>query len=435
MISSIKSWFMNQWSLLISRQFFPQFITQFLGACNDNIFKNALIILIVFRLADSLALDAQLLVALASGLFILPFFLFSITAGQIADKYRKSQLIMQIKLAELLIMLCAAIGFFWQNITFLMLILFLLGIQAAFFGPLKYSILPELLKKDDLLIGNGLTGAATFVAILIGTILGGVLIMHAQGPAIISGIIILLALLGWLSACLVPKTTHTNAEQPFNKHLFQETGKLLRFAHARKPVFLSILGISWFWLFGSTILTLLPPFTKTILQGDETVVTFFMTIFSIGIAIGSLIYTTISKTQIRHHAVYLSLLALSFFTMDLGFTAHITKQSTNFMNITQFLSDSTHYRIILDAFGMAFFGGLYTVPLYTLMQTHTPSTHRARMIALNNIMNALFMTLSAVVLMGLTSMGCSLKHIFLILSSGCFINTCAFYHHRSRMIC
>lgn len=426
---------MNQWSLLVSRQFFPQFITQFLGACNDNIFKNALIILIVFRLADSLALNAQLLVALASGLFILPFFLFSITAGQIADKYQKSQLVVQVKFAELLIMLCAAIGFYWQNMTFLMLVLFLLGIQAAFFGPLKYSILPELLKKDDLLTGNGLTGAATFVAILIGTILGGILIMRDRGPAIISGIIILLALLGWLSAWFVPKTAHTDPDQSFNNHLFQEMGKLLRYAQARKPVFLSILGISWFWLFGATILTLLPPLTKTILQGDETVVTFFMTIFSIGIALGSLIYATISKTQIRHHAVYLSLLALSLFTMDLGLSAHITNKSTNFMNITQFLSDSAHYRIILDAFGMALFGGLYTVPLYTMMQTHTPTTHRARMIALNNIMNALFMTVSAVALMSLTSIGCSLKNILLILSVGCLINTGAFYHHRSRMSC
>lgn len=424
---------MNQWSLLRSRQFFPQFITQFLGACNDNIFKNALIILIVFQIADSLDLDAKILVALASGLFILPFFLFSITAGQLADKYRKSQLVIYIKLAEVGIMLGAAVGFYWQNMTFLMLILFLLGIQAAFFGPLKYAILPELLKKEDLLIGNGLTGAATFIAILLGTIIGGILIMHSQGPMIISTIIILLALLGWLSACFIPKTEHIDLKQSLNIAIFQEMKSLLKYAIIRKPVYLSIMGISWFWLFGATILTLLPPFTKTILQGDETVVTFFMAIFSIGIALGSLIYAKISQSNIGQHAVYFSLLALSLFTADLGLSTHNATQSTAFMNITQFLAIPAHYRTIVDASGIAIFGGLYTVPLYTLIQTHTPATHRARMIALNNIMNALFMTVSAIALMSLASLSCSIQQTFLILSVGCCINTVIFYRQRIRL--
>lgn len=422
---------MTQWMLLRSRQFLPHFISQFLGACNDNIFKNALIILIVFQLADSLAINAQFLVALASGLFILPFFVLSITAGQIADKYCKSKLIVQMKYAEFLIMLGGAIGFYTQNIPCLMVILLLLGIQATFFGPLKYAILPELLMKEDVIKANGLIGAATFLAILIGTILGGILIMRPAGRATISGIVVSMALLGCLSAWLIPTTQYTNPAQPVNGKILQEIRQLLMIARRYPLLFFSIIGISWFWLFGATILAILPPFTKTVLQGDETVVTFLMAIFSIGIAIGSLLYAKIAQIFLRSHIILVSLLGMSVCTLDLGwFISHLSHHST-LLNIKQFLSDVTHFRVIGDACGLAIFGGLYTVPLYTLIQTKTPTTHRARMIALNNIMNALFMIISALSLMGLTSMGYSPAQILAILTTGSIALTAILYFSRA----
>lgn len=422
---------MNQGSLLTSRQFLPQFMTQFLGACNDNIFKNALIMLIVFKLSDALGLNAQLWVALASGVFMLPFFLFSITAGQLADKYCKSNLIIQLKFAEVLLMICAAIGLYSQNILWLMVTLFLLGVQATFFGPLKYAILPELLAKSALLRGNSLTGAGTFIAILIGTIIGGIFIMAPYGQTIISGILIVLALFGWLSAWCIPTTVYTNPTQAIHGNIFQEMGTLWKFASARKSLLLSIIGISWFWLFGSTLLSILPPFTKIILQGDEAVVTFFMAIFSIGIALGSLLYPQIAKAKLGKHAIYLSLLGLTLCTIDLGLSAHAHIEHSTLQNIHQFLSDPAHYRAVLDACGIAIFGGLYTVPLYTIIQIQTPDTHRAQVIALNNIMNALFMILGAVSLMGLTSIGCTIAQNLLVLAIGSSLVTGYLYLYRT----
>lgn len=419
------------WTLFSSRQFFPLFVTQFLGACNDNIFKNALIIFIVFLVSDSLAISAQFLVAMASGLFILPFFLFSITAGQVADTYRKSTLILYTKLIEFLLIPFAILGFYWHHIGLLMATLFLLGIQASFFGPLKYAILPELLtKKEDLLRGNGFIQAATFIAILIGTIVGAIFIMVPQGKAIISSIMLLLALLGVLSAWCIPPTQYAQFKEKTHCNILQEMRTLLKFVRARPPLLISILGISWFWLFGSTILSILPPFTKIMLKGDETVVTFFLATFSIGIAIGSLICVKISKTRLRSHIIYLSLLGLTLCTMDMALTLHLADKQEKLISISQFLHYPAHYRVIVDALGLAIFGGLYTVPLNTLIQSKTPLTHRARVIALNNIMNALFMICSALGIMGLTSLGMSITQNLWVLGGGCAVVSILLYRHR-----
>lgn len=423
---------MNPRPLLRSRQFLPLFIAQFLGACNDNIFKNALIIFIVFQLADSMALNAQFLVAMASGLFILPFCIFSLPAGQLADKYQKSRLIVIMKFVEVLLMPCAVLGFYWESITLLMASLCLLGVQATFFGPLKYAILPELLAKNELVRGNGLIQAATFIAILAGTIIGGIFIMTPHGKAIIASILLLLALLGWGSAWFIPPTQHTHFSQTVNKNMLREVWTLWRFARAHKPIFLSILGLSWFWLFGATILSILPPFTKTILQGDETVVTFLITIFSIGIALGSLIYIKIAQTKARSHAIYLSLLGLSVCTVDMAMVTHIPLASTRLVNMIQFLSNPGHYRVILDAVGLAMFAGIYTVPLNTLLQTQTPPTQRAQIIALNNIVNALFMIVSAVGIIGLTSIEASVQQTLWVIAAGSGLLTGYLYHQRTQ---
>lgn len=424
---------MNYWSLLTSRHFLPQFLTQFLGACNDNIFKNAVIILIVFQLADTSGGNAPLLVALATGLFILPFFLCSLTAGQIADKYRKSTLILQIKLAEVFLMIGAALGFYWQSVPVLMVTLLLLGAQAAFFGPLKYAILPELLAEDDLITGNGITGAATFIAILVGTIIGALFIMAPNGRLIISSTLIILACIGYGTAWFIPMTTYTNPKQTVNINALHAILELGRFAHARKTLFLSIIGISWFWLYGATLLSIFPSLTKTILHGDESVVTLFMAMFSIGIALGSVLYTKLAKTKVQAKLVCWSLLGLTLFTADLSWSTSHPFNQTTLITVKQFLSDSAHYRIIVDACCVAIFGGLYTVPLYTLLQSRTPHTHRARIIAFNNIMNALFMIVSAASLMGLSSISCSLSQNVLILAIATGVITLYFFRHQNRI--
>ena len=279
----------NQLKLFTTQRFLPLFITQFLGAFNDNIFKNALIILITFRIAEGLGLNAQLLVALAAGFFILPFFLFSATAGQLADRYEKSRMISVIKLFEVMLMALAAIGFYLQSTWFLMFVLFALGVQAAFFGPLKYAILPEHLHENELIAGNGLIEAGTFISILLGTILGGALILQKQGEYVISAVIMLVALAGWCSSLFIPRTNTYPTKIKINYNFISETKNLLVYAKQKRDVFLCILAISWFWLFGATFLSELPVFAKDALHADQRIVILFMTLFSIGLAIGSMI--------------------------------------------------------------------------------------------------------------------------------------------------
>ena len=274
--------------ILKSRRFLPLFVTQFLGAFNDNLYKNAVVVLILFRLAGDAAGDGEVLVAIAGGLFILPFFLFSATAGQLADKYDKARMIRAVKAAEIVIMGLAAAGFVWGRIDFLLAVLFLMGAQSTFFGPLKYGILPQHLEAKELVGGNALIEAATFLAILIGTIAGGLLILTDGGTAIVSAGVVAVALAGWAASLTIPAAPASAPGLKVNWNLVSETGGILRHAAARRDIFLSILGISWFWLVGATFILLFPPYAKEVLGGDETVVTLFLTVFSVGIGIGSI---------------------------------------------------------------------------------------------------------------------------------------------------
>ncbi|MBY0430036.1 MAG: MFS transporter, partial [Rhodospirillales bacterium] len=271
----------NQAPLLKSRRFLPLFVTQFLGAANDNVFKNALAILIIYRIGAGTSVNAQVLVTASAGLFILPFFLFSATAGQLADKYEKARLIRIIKFAEILLMSLGAVGFFTGNPWFLLAVLFLLGAQATFFGPLKYAILPDHLREDELVDGNAWIEGGTFLAILLGTITGGLLILTEWGIAAISALTVLLAALGWLSSLYIlpagPRAPHLRV----GWNIFSETAAIMRQATQRRDVFLSILGISWFWLVGATFLSQFPAFAKDVLNANEHVVTLFLTVFSV----------------------------------------------------------------------------------------------------------------------------------------------------------
>jgi acyl-[acyl-carrier-protein]-phospholipid O-acyltransferase/long-chain-fatty-acid--[acyl-carrier-protein] ligase len=387
----------NQMRLLITRRFLPLFITQFFGAFNDNVFKNALVILIAYRIVSSISLS-QILVTIAAGIFILPFFLFSATAGQLADKYEKSQLIVVIKFAEIILMLLATLSFYFQNVPMLFLVLFLLGVQATFFGPLKYSILPNLLNKNELLAGNGLIEAGTFVSILLGTIFGGVLVLLPFGEYLISMAICLIAIFGFLSSLSIPKTTIQNLNLVINYNFFTETIRLIQYSKTRSDIFLSIMGISWFWFIGAVYLAEFPVFTKDILHADQYVVTLFIALFTIGIAIGSLLCNQLLKGTVSPKYVPLTLFGITIFTIDLYFASYQmnTILIDHLLNPIQFLSTFNGIHIAIDLLIISVCGGLYTVPLYALLQQKSDEAYRARVIASNNIINAIFMVLASI---------------------------------------
>lgn len=407
----------TQFHLLKTRRFLPLFITQFLGAFNDNIYKNALVILLTYRLAQTSVTHEQLLVTLAGGIFILPFFLFSATAGQLADKFDKSMLIRLVKCAEIIFMLSAAYGFYSANTGLLLFTLFLMGVHSTFFGPLKYAILPDQLQENELISGNALIEAATFIAILIGTILGGVLILSKIGILAISALIISVAIIGLFSSFYIPATPPAQRNLKINFNFVAETWNIIKYTQQNRSVFLSILGISWFWLIGATFLSQFPNFTKNILGADSAVITLFLTLFSIGIAVGSLVCNRLLHGKISAKYVPVSIFAMSFCMMDLFFASrNIAIVQHSLIGIAGFLSSLQNWRICFDIFFLSIFGGFYVVPLYALLQTESDTEHRARAISVNNILNALFMVAAAIVVMLLLLLHLTIPQIFLCLA-------------------
>jgi acyl-[acyl-carrier-protein]-phospholipid O-acyltransferase/long-chain-fatty-acid--[acyl-carrier-protein] ligase len=387
----------SQWHLLTSKRFLPLFLTQFLGALNDNAFKNALVILITYTAMDSAGLSPQIMVTLAAGIFILPFFLFSATAGQLADKWNKAKLIRIIKFIEILLMGGAAVGFFLGNAAFLLCILFLMGAQSAFFGPLKYGILPDHLHENELIGGNALIEAGTFLAILFGTMLGGLLILAENGAAIISTLAIITAFTGWLFSLFIPPAKPASPKIKVGYNLLYETGAILQHIRQNTILFRSILGISWFWLFGATFLSQFPVFAKEIIGGSEQIVTLFLVVFSIGIGIGSLFCNKLLKSEIAATYTPLSILSMTIFTIDLFFASEniLPPGEGELIGAVAFLNSLAHWRILLDLLAISICGGIYVVPLYAIVQRYSETSHLSRVIAGNNIMNALFMVLSA----------------------------------------
>jgi acyl-[acyl-carrier-protein]-phospholipid O-acyltransferase/long-chain-fatty-acid--[acyl-carrier-protein] ligase len=405
----------RQLELLKAPRFFPIFAAQFLGAFNDNVFKNALVILITYRLGNSVRLDPQILVTFAAGLFILPFFLFSATAGQLADKYEKSQLIKIIKFFEIPLMILASLAFYLQSVYLLLSVLFFLGVQAAFFGPLKYSILPNLLCKDELLAGNGMIEAATFVSILLGTIFGGILVLLPYGEYLISISIVVISLLGFLVSLAIKNTHIQNMSLTINYNFFVETWRVIAYSKQRSDIYTSIIGISWFWLVGAVYLAEFPVFAKNILQADQYVVTMFIAIFSIGIAVGSLLCNALLKGKVSAKYVVPAALGMTVFAVDLYFS---TKEiglfvASSLMTPLQFLSMLSGWRISVDLFLIAVCGGLYTVPLYAILQQRSDESHRARVIASNNIINAMFMVFASIATILMLNLKFTVVDVFL----------------------
>ena len=408
----------SQSHLLKTKRFLPLFLTQFLGAFNDNVFKNALVILITYSVAEKSAFSPQLMVTAAAGIFILPFFIFSAIAGQMADKFVKAKLIQSIKLIEIVLMIGASIGFYFESPNFLMLVLFLMGTQSAFFGPVKYGILPDQLHKDELISGNALIEAGSFVSILLGTILGGLLILVDGGTTIISFVVILVALIGWVCSRFIPSGPPADPDIKIQGNIIVSTYQIVQHIREKPAVFRSILGISWFWLFGASFLSQFPTFGKDIIGGNEQVVTLFLAVFSIGIGIGSLFCNKLLKGEIAATYVPLGILGMTVFTIDLFFASGSAGRTNGdeLIGVMAFLTTFPNWRILFDLFSIAVCAGIYIVPLYAIMQSMCDEAHRSRTIAGNNVMNAFFMVVSALGITFLLANDFSVTHVFLIIA-------------------
>ena len=402
--------------LLFTRRFAPFFWTQFLGAFNDNVFKNALMLIIAFQASQHLSMASDVVVNLAAGLFILPFFLFSAMAGQVADKMEKSLLTRTIKFMEIIIMTGAAIALWMDSLAFLLALLFLMGTQSAFFGPVKYSIMPEHLKETEIVGGNALVEMGTFLAILLGTLCGGLLVQMQSGPVVAGGVLISVAFVGWIASRKIPVTRIAAPGLTIRWNIFRETLWTIRAARRERSVFLSILGISWFWLLGAAYLTQLPNFTRQMLGGGEGVVTLLLSLFSIGVGGGSLLCERLSDKKVELGLVPLGSIGLSVFGIDLFWACRLPDPG-GLLSVAAFLKTPGSLRLMVDFVMIGVFGGVYIVPLFAMVQMRTRPHERARVIAANNILNALFMVLAAVagaVVLGV--IGVSIPVFFLVLA-------------------
>lgn len=417
--------------LLATRRLLPLFIAQFLGAVNDNLFKNALVILIAYR-DTSNPRATEILVTLAGAVFIFPYFLFSATAGQMADRFAKYRLVRFVKAWEIGLMLVAAVGFAFNSILFQMAVLFGLGMQAAFFGPVKYAIIPELLAEEELVEGNALIEAGTFLAILIGTIAGGLLILAPKGAAIVSSAQLVMAVAGWAAAHAIPRGRAASPGLALNPNFVAESVHIMRYAYRQPALRFPLLGISWFWFLGIAYLAQFPNFAKEILGADNQVVTLFLTLFSIGIGVGALLCGALQKGAINARLVPWGALGLTLFGLDFWFVGRAAVPAPGLMGAAQFLAIPAHWRIVVDLFAIAIAGGLYCVPLYAIMQARSETEHRARVIAANNVTNALFMTAAGILSAAMLAAGLGIASVFLALGIGNAVVTVASWRVRRR---
>lgn len=391
----------SQFGLLKERRFLPFFLTQGLGAFNDNVFKNALIVLVTFVMVGLSDDDKHGLTNLAAGLFILPFFLFSAISGQLADKFDKSRLAVGVKVLELLIMLVGVFAFMHQHVPLLMVLLFLMGLHSTLFGPLKYGILPQVLKSEELVGGNGLIEMATFLAILGGTILGTSLIGIPERGAMFVGICtVVLAVLGLVTAWLMPATAPVDPESKLDWNLFRATWRSVSELTDNRTVFLSCLGISWFWFFGSIYFTQLPVYTESVLGGSAKVYTMLLAIFSVGVAIGSMLCEKLSGHKVEIGLVPFGALGMTLFGADVYF-AWPEAVTVRDLSISAWLAMPGAKRVVADLIGMAVFSGFFIVPLFALVQSRSDPKRRSRIFAANNILNAVFMVIASLIAVGL----------------------------------
>jgi MFS family permease len=419
---------MSQYALLRLSRFLPLFVTQFLGAFNDNIFRNALVIFITFTVAEQSDINSTILVIMAGGIFFLPFFLLSATAGQLADKFEKAMMIRYIKTAEIVIMLGAAVGFLAQNVWVLLFILFLNGAQSAFFGPLKYGILPQHLTEHELTGGNGLVQMGTYVSILLGTIIGGVLVAQGQaGPLAVGAALIAVAVAGRWASNFIPYAAPPEPGLRVDPNIARQTLVIMRYALESRGVFLAVVAISWFWFTGATFLSLVPSYTRDVILGDEYVATLLLTAFSVGIGLGSLLCERFSRSRIEPGLVPIGALGIAVFAADLYFAAPAAALPGQLVTVGAFVAETANWRVLVDLSLIGFFGGLYVVPLYAMVQHRCNPAHRARIIAANNVLNSLFMVASALLVIALVSLGWTPRDVFLLMAALTLVATGAIF--------
>ena len=396
----------SQFVLMGERRFAPYFWTQFFGSFTSNLLKNALIVLMTYHTARFAGegsvfagMQPGVLVNMAAGLFIVPFILFSASAGQIADKYDKATLIRLIKACEIAIMALAAVGFASGSLALLFTALFLAGTQSAFFGPVKYSILPQTLQEAELVGGNALVETGTFVAILAGTLAGGYLASLGEaGPGAAAFATVAFALAGFAVSCLIPRTGAADPSLAIDWNPWRETVRNFAAIRANRTVFLSILGISWFWLYGALYLSQFPDFAKNVLGGSETTVSALLATFSVGVGAGSLACERLSGHKVEIGLVPFGSIGLTLFGIDLYFAA---------------AGDLERARVFIDLALLGVFGGFYIVPLYALIQTRTEKSHVSRVVAGNNIFNAIFMAAGALAAIAMLKAGLGVLDILL----------------------
>ena len=402
----------SQFALLTQRRFAPFFWTQFFGAANDNLFKFAFTVLVTYQLQVAWLPAAQAGLVIGA-LFVLPYLLFSATSGQLADKVEKTTLIRFVKTLEIGIMALAAWGFWTVHVPALLACVFLLGLHSTLFGPVKFAYLPQHLSERELTGGNGMVEMGTFVAILLGNVAGGALIATpAVGAQHVALACFALALIGRATAQAVPRSPATDPQLVINWNPVSETWRNLKLAHGNLVVFRSLLGISWMWFFGAVFLAEFPAFAKEILHGDEQVASLLLVVFSVGIGIGSLLCEVLSRRHVEIGLVPLGAIGMSVFSVDLYFAARGLPPSAGY-TLSAFLAEHDHWRVMADLALLSLFAGLYSVPMYALIQMRSAPSHRARIIAANNILNALFMIASAVIVGVLIGAGFTIPQVFL----------------------
>jgi len=404
----------NQFALLAQRRFAPFFWTQFLGAGNDNLFKFAFTVMVTYQLHVSW-LPPEMAGLVIGALFILPFLLFSATSGQLTDKIDKTKMIRFVKWFEIAVMALAAYGFVTAHVPVLLLCVFLMGLHSTLFGPVKFAYMPQHLNERELTGGNGMVEMGTFVAILLGSLIGGVLVVVPQvGAQYIAWACLGVAVLGRVTAQFVPPTPATDPGLTINWNPFTETWRNLKLAHENRAVFRSLLGISWMWFFGAVFLSQFPSFSKEVLHGDANVASLLLVVFSIGIGIGSLLCEMLSRRHVEIGLVPLGAIGMSVFAIDLYFASRGLPAPAVPYSVSAFVAQPAHWRVMTDLLLLSLFAGIYSVPMYALIQLRAQPTHRARIIAANNILNALFMIVSSVLVGALLAMHFTIPQVFLI---------------------
>lgn len=403
-------------SLLTSRRFLPMFLTQFFGAFNDNIYKYALLMVFTYGWINRGEINISTLNNVAALLFILPFFIFSATAGQIADRYERSQLIRWLKIGEICIMLLATVGFFLGNLWILLCALFLTGTQAAFFGPIKYAILPDILTEQELMSGNAIFQSGTSLAILLGMVIGGIVISLSAGSMWwISLTVLAVAVMGYFSSRQILKQKIADPTLKVNWNFFVTSGQIIRLSYGLPLIFFILLGNSWYWFYGATVITQIPQMTQQYLHGNENVSSVVLTFFSVGVVIGSALCKKLSGNSVNIKMVPLGSIGLTLFAFYLSWAlGSVPQQHGEYFNIAQVFGQGvSYYHVFAAVTLLGISGGFYIVPLYAMMQAKSPETQRARIVAANNIFNAIFMVTAAIFcIIVLSSLQLTLLHLF-----------------------